>query len=987
MTALLALSYLLLGAAPSGVVVEAVAASSAAAKAGVAPGDVLLSWSRAATPSEPRPAEGTIESPFDIGDLRTEQFPRGPLTLRGRRGEEAMTWTLPRELSLGISARPNADPALQAINQEAVDLLAAKKPAEAGERFRAAAAEARRRGERLLTVWFLFRAGESYARARSWPEADALYEEVIREAGDQLPPMVLARLQQGWADAYYAREDWPSVERHIRRAIEHERQREEDSLSIASLTSYLGVSAMQRMELAAAEDHLRHVVRVVAARAPGSLFHANVIHNLGAALTTRGELLAAEDHYRRALAIKEALQPGSDQVAAENLNLGRLALDRGALDEAEAYARKGLAIREKAGPDSAQVANSLDTLGEVALARGALADAHEHLQRALAIREKTASGTGSVAWTLRSLGRLERERGNLAAAEGHYRRSLAIVQKLQPGTTHEAEAHHGLGLVHRQAGRREEALAEIQQALDALESQRGRLGGADESRAAFFAKYAAYYHDAMDAFLEQGRPAEALHVLERSRARSLLGLLAERPLVFSADLMPELRQERTAADAEYNRVQGELAALDASRDGAKIDELLARLREVRARQEDVAGRIRQAAPGFASLQYPQPLDLAGIRAALDPGTVFLAYAVGKERTLLFAVEPAEAAGPGLSVFSLAVGESALREKVAAFRARVQRPIESARPALTAQAAELYDLLLRPAEPRLLGSRRLLVSPDGPLHSLPLAALVRKEGSKSSYLVEWKPLVVVPSATVHAEIKKARRESGSGRLVAFGNPRYPGPRKGADEALRDAEVRAVIGRSAPLRALPATRDEVEGIASQFRGRVQRYLGAEATEARAKSTGPQAAYLHFACHAALDERSPLNSGVALTIPEKAGEGEENGLLQAWEIFDRMRIDARLVTLSACNTALGQEVGGEGLLGLRRAFHYAGARSVLASLWAISDRSTAVLMKRFYGQVVAGRSLDEALRAAQVHLIRTPGLSHPFRWAAFQLSGDWR
>ncbi|HEX6738721.1 MAG TPA: CHAT domain-containing protein, partial [Vicinamibacteria bacterium] len=148
-----------------------------------------------------------------------------------------------------------------------------------------------------------------------------------------------------------------------------------------------------------------------------------------------------------------------------------------------------------------------------------------------------------------------------------------------------------------------------------------------------------------------------------------------------------------------------------------------------------------------------------------------------------------------------------------------------------------------------------------------------------------------------------------------------------------------------------------------------------------------YIHFACHATLDERSPLNSAVALTIPERPGEGADNGLLQAWEIFDHVRLDADLVTLSACNTALGTELGGEGLLGLQRAFHYAGARAVLASLWSISDRSTAVLMKRFYAHLKAGRSLDEALRAAQRDLIRDPALSHPFRWAAFQLSGDWR
>ncbi len=112
--------------------------------------------------------------------------------------------------------------------------------------------------------------------------------------------------------------------------------------------------------------------------------------------------------------------------------------------------------------------------------------------------------------------------------------------------------------------------------------------------------------------------------------------------------------------------------------------------------------------------------------------------------------------------------------------------------------------------------------------------------------------------------------------------------------------------------------------------------------------------------------------------------------------MRIDAELVTLSACDTALGKEMGGEGLLGLTRAFHYAGARSVLATLWGVSDASTPRLMERFYTHLKAGKSRDEALRAAQLDFIRggassgaaaVPTSAHPFRWAAFQLSGDWR
>jgi CHAT domain-containing protein len=168
----------------------------------------------------------------------------------------------------------------------------------------------------------------------------------------------------------------------------------------------------------------------------------------------------------------------------------------------------------------------------------------------------------------------------------------------------------------------------------------------------------------------------------------------------------------------------------------------------------------------------------------------------------------------------------------------------------------------------------------------------------------------------------------------------------------------------------------------------YVGRDATEEKAKSIGPDSQLIHFACHGLLDEHFPLNSALALTLPEQPAEGQDNGLLQAWEIFESVRLDADLVTLSACDTALGREMGGEGLVGLTRAFQYAGARSVLASLWSVSDISTARFMKHFYGYLRGGKSKDEALRAAQIDQIREKNRSsHPFHWAAFQLTGDWK
>jgi CHAT domain-containing protein len=202
------------------------------------------------------------------------------------------------------------------------------------------------------------------------------------------------------------------------------------------------------------------------------------------------------------------------------------------------------------------------------------------------------------------------------------------------------------------------------------------------------------------------------------------------------------------------------------------------------------------------------------------------------------------------------------------------------------------------------------------------------------------------------------------------------------------VRALLtGEGTRLAPLPATRSEVAAIAALYGPQMATFLGAEATEERAKELAPRARVLHFATHGLLDERFPLDSALALAAPPAAGGQRENGLLQAWEILAGPPLAADLVTLSACETALGREAGGEGLLGLTRAFQYAGARTVVASLWGVADDSTSALMAAFYRHLRSGSPKDEALRRAQLELLGDPATAHPYHWAAFEVVGAWR
>lgn len=270
------------------------------------------------------------------------------------------------------------------------------------------------------------------------------------------------------------------------------------------------------------------------------------------------------------------------------------------------------------------------------------------------------------------------------------------------------------------------------------------------------------------------------------------------------------------------------------------------------------------------------------------------------------------------------------------------------------------------------------------------------------LIERLPLHQIVSATVYREVRKQPRVAGNGTLVAFADPALPSHAADRAQTIRLAEVERSGLELAPL---PETRREVNTIATLFPTRSTTYIGREATESRFKSVAPNASLLHVASHGYLDREFPLDSGLVMTPSPGGGEGD-NGLLQAWEVFEQVQLNTDLVTLSACETGLGEVLQGEGLIGLTRAFQYAGARSILASLWRVSDQSTAELMEHFYVGLAKGVPKDAALRNAQLALLRgtkiapqdsalrgvgglveSTHVKHPFYWAAFELIGDWQ
>jgi CHAT domain-containing protein/Tfp pilus assembly protein PilF len=762
------------------------------------------------------------------------------------------------------------------------------------------------------------------------------------------------------------------------------------SLLMADILNHLGVEAFGRGDHVGAEDFYRRSLLMRSKLAPESLNISLILHNLGYSALFRLDLDSAEEYFKRELDLSLRLAPGSRHVARSLVSLCQVATKRGDFALAERYFWEALAAHEQNEPQDQDLDLAWSDLGALARERsGVMAAVENHFPR----RPKEI-------WTLEALGEIALRHGHLEKAESYLREYLAIVKPNEPRVS---SAFQALANVLRQTGRLQEATRYADLSIEILEAEIGRLAISQEAEGKFRGRNGDIYRDALRLQLELNHPQEAFHLLERFRAQAFLTLLAERDLTFAPDFSPELDQERRRLAGSYDRNQLRLAELDPEKDGEAIEPLQREQAQLRRRREEIAAEMRRTSPRLADLQDPQALTFEQVREALDPGTVMLSYSVGKEQTHLFIVSP----GRELQVETLNVGRQALEKDVDQFRQLIEQT--RAGSGLGAEglgwfSRRLYNLLIEPAEKQIAAGERIVLVPDGPLHLLPFAALIRKDGR---HLVEWKPLSTVLSGTVFAELKKQRRaapavaEPSSPQWVAFGDPWFP-PRlaQSRPEEIGELRLRSFSTR-AQLRwkRLPESRREVEEIAALFPAdRRRTYVDREASEERAKAVGKNARIIHFATHGYVDNRSPFDSGLVLSIPEELTEGRDNGLLQVWEIFESVRLDADLVVLSACETGLGEIRGGEGIIGLTRAFQYAGARSVLASLWRVEDEATAELMERFYRHLRAGKPKDEALRAAQLELIQRPlrvpngrggwterNAAAPYFWAALQLVGD--
>jgi CHAT domain-containing protein len=418
--------------------------------------------------------------------------------------------------------------------------------------------------------------------------------------------------------------------------------------------------------------------------------------------------------------------------------------------------------------------------------------------------------------------------------------------------------------------------------------------------------------------------------------------------------------------------------------------------------ESLEGTIRQQSPRYAALTRPEPLTLSQVqRELLDPDCLVLRFALGDDRSYLWTIttndfssytlpKRAEIESRVVSLRRLMTARVPMPgESPAAYRSRVLHADGQYMKA----ASDLSRMLLGPLADRL-DKQRLLIVADGALQYLPFASLP-SPGTLAPLVVDHE-IVSLPSVSVLSVLREeAKRRRPPDRLVAiFADPVFQKQTTSAVAATSLPAVASSLLRgdtaafAASLPRLPATRLEAESILSLApEGLRMAALGFSATKAAAMDPGlTRYRIVHFATHTLLFDERPDLSSLVLSLVNEQGQPQD-GLLRLREVYN-LKLSAELVVLSACDTAIGREIKGEGLMSMVRGFMYSGTPRVLATLWKVDDDATQALMKEFYTQLLQQRrSPAAALRQAQIALMRKQSTQAPYYWAPFQLNGEWR
>ena len=754
--------------------------------------------------------------------------------------------------------------------------------------------------------------------------------------------------------------------------------------------------------------------------------------NLGVAYSSMGRYEKGIEYSEQALAISRDTKARFMEGRTLS-DLGKAYNAMGRPDKAIEYLELALAINREVR-DRMVEGYTLDTLGSAYNKKGVTQKGIEYYEQALVIYRdiKRRPQEGSA---LNSLGAIYRGLKQYEKAAKYSEQALAISREVK-NPLYELQALSNLARTDSELGNLAQARFHIEEGLRVAESVRSEIIS-PVSRATLLAAAQGSYQLYTDILMRQhksdptkGLDSLAVEVSERQRARSLLDLLTEAGTDLRQGVDSALiERERSLAKQINDRARARAATPE------QADLLKREVSQLETDLERAQAAIRKDSPHYAALTQPQPLKLKEIQQQLDADTLLLEYALGENRSYVWAITTDSLTSyelpkeeiirkNALLVHALLTARSTTNSGESALQRRDRIALAEAQ--LPAAAQSLSQTLLAPVSAQL-GDKRLVIVADGALQYIPFAMLPDPEGgrqkaegstNRSQYnqpLIVSHEIVSMPSASALAiqRAELAGRQPAPKMLAVIADPVFDRSDQRfatrASEASDNVETRTitpnsertlvhlaekqnnkagVTTRRLVIPRLPYTRQE----ADQLLALAPRTLSFRAIDFQANratvlnSELSQYRYVHFATHGLLDTERPGLSALVLSMVDSKGKPQD-GFLRANDIFN-LKLPADLVVLSACQTGLGKEIKGEGLVGLTRGFMYAGAARVVVSLWSVNDKATAELMTKFYEKMLKqGARPAAALRAAQVEMWKQKQWQSPYYWAAFTMQGEWR
>jgi len=747
----------------------------------------------------------------------------------------------------------------------------------------------------------------------------------------------------------------------------------EDQYGLARVRSTLGIFAVIRGEFETAQCNYQ-IAEPILHQIGNRDAEASVLNGLGYVSRETGDWDQSLRYYHRAKLAFAAVHDllGEYEALA---GMGKALASKKEFEQLRTVYATEERLAQRAG-DLALVASSLADMGAASELAGRPSEAESYYRRALE-SYRAVNHLYGESETLIRLGRLLAAQGQSSAAIASLQQANTLTEKTEQ-IEEVAKIHYELARVYKQIDRLDEALSSVQKTIDVIESQRLSISRF-ESRASYFASVHRYYALYVELLMLKDRrdpglgyADKAFEASEKSKLRSLLDLLTT-----SAQVAP-------------------------------CEELLHR-----QLQPDYWTEARAARASQAEALAAPTLTLKEVQRQIEEDdTILLEYALGEKRSYAWGIDRNR-------IISYELPDSLrIRRLVNRLRQTMVPPqLETAESASHYQervrkidrsyeliSLQLSRLILGPIE--FSRAKRIVIVPDGALQYIPFAALpLPKPSPGKEPIIERYEVDVLPSASVLGGLRKilAGRPTATGGIAVFADPVF----EPADPRVETATItkekvarpRGPLTRGVPgsgsddpayVPRLPASRDEANAIAAIFGGQgpqsVFVALDFDANRDFIVREGlTRYRLIHFATHGVVDPNHPERSGLILSLVDKKGR-KQDGYLRLGDIY-KLKLAADLVVLSSCDSALGKDLDSEGIIGLPRGFLYAGARSVIASLWKVNDEATAKLMSGLYIRIRQGQSSSAALRGAQLEMAHDPRWSKPYYWAGFTLQGDYK